>query len=259
MTNSENGLLAMVSHELRAPLGAVLAYAHLLGSGRLDSVRTTSAIATIQRNAKAMRRIIDDLLDMSGPIGGHVCIEPDPIDLVAVIHSALDDVRPAAEDAGLHLTLTCRAASVAVAGDSLRLQQIVGNLLSNAVKFTSPGGHIDVQLGAGVAGVELRVSDTGQGISADFLPRVFDRFARADDPGTRQQGGIGLGLALVRALVERHGGTVQAASEGAERGATFTVRLPALVLPGSAVGPTSNGLTGPRSNGHAHVPPSIRR
>jgi signal transduction histidine kinase len=223
----------------------------MLGSGRLDSARMMNAIRTIERNAKAMDRIIDDLLDMSGPIGGRVCIEPDAVDLVAVIQGALDDVRLAAEARDLHLTLTCHAASVAVVGDALRLQQIVVNLLSNAIKFTPPGGQIDVQLGSGPSGGEIRVSDTGQGISAEFLPRIFDRFARADDSTTRRQGGLGLGLALVRALVERHGGTVQAESRGPLQGATFTVRLPALVRSVTAMGPRSNGLAhGPSSRVH---------
>ncbi len=253
---STDEVLAMVSHELRTPLTAVLAYAKLLGSGRLDSAGATKAIRTIQRNVQAMDRLIDDLLDVSGPIGGRVWIEPDPVDLVAVIQGALDDARPAAEAGGLDLKLTCHAASAAVAGDALRLQQIVANLLSNAIKFTPPGGHIEVQFDSGASGVEIRVSDTGQGISADFLPRIFDRFARAKDSNTRRQGGLGLGLALVRALVERHGGTVQAESRGPGEGATFTVRLPALMRPGNAGGPKSNGLAGPRSNGLAHGPPS---
>jgi len=244
MTNdSEDGLLAMVSHELRTPLVAVLAYAHLLSTGRLDATSAAEAIRTIQRNAEAMDRIIEDLLDVSAPIGGHVCIAPEPIDLVAVIHGACDDVRSAADEGGLYLALTCHAATIPMAGDALRLQQIVANLLSNAVKFTPRGGLIDVQLTAAGAGVELRVSDTGRGISADFLPRVFDRFARAEVPGTRRHGGLGLGLALVRALVEGHGGTVQAASAGHGRGATFTVWLPA----------------GPRSNGQPPGPSSTLR
>jgi signal transduction histidine kinase len=248
MDNPEDEALAMVSHELRTPLQAVLAYAHLLSSGRLDPTRMMDAIHTIQRNAKAMCRIVDDLLDLSGPIGGRVCVEPDPVDLAAVIRGALDDVRPAADAAGLHLRLTCHVASAAVAGDALRLQQIVANLLSNAIKFTPPGGRIEVQLDSGVSGVDVRVSDTGRGISAEFLPRIFDRFTRAEDSTTRRQGGLGLGLALVRALVERHGGTVRAESPGPGQGATFTVRLPALARPGTAVGPRSNGVAhGPSS------------
>jgi signal transduction histidine kinase len=256
VNNSEEELLAMVSHELRTPLIAVLAYAHLLGSGRLDPVSAADALRTIERNAKAMDRIIEDLLDVSAPMGGHVCIAPEPVDLVAVIHCALDDVRPVADGAGLSLTFACHATAVAVAGDALRLQQVVANLLSNAVKFTPCGGHIALGLTAAGSGVELRVSDTGQGISADFLPRIFDRFARADVPGSRQHGGLGLGLALVRALVEGHGGTVQAASAGHGRGATLTVWLPALECPATAVGPRSNGAAGPRSNGQPHGPSS---
>lgn len=248
MHTSDDEILAMVSHELRTPLTAVVAYAELLGSGRLDPARAMKAIHTIRRNAEAMDRIIDDLLDASGPIGGRVAIEPGPVDLVAVTRDVLDDVRLAAEAGGLHLTLTCATPSAAVAGDAVRLQQIVANLLTNAIKFTPPGGRIDVQLRSGASGIELRVSDTGQGIDADFLPRIFDRFARAEDSIRRRQGGVGLGLALVRALVERHGGTVEATSAGLGRGATFIVRLPALGQPLTTVRPRSNGLAhGPSS------------
>jgi signal transduction histidine kinase/ActR/RegA family two-component response regulator len=220
--------LALVSHELRTPLSAILAWARLLGGGQLDPARAIQAITTIERNAKALARIIDDLLDMSRIIGGHVRIEPQAVDLTAVIQGALDEVRLAADAKTLQLTFTCHTAPNPVAGDPIRLQQVVANLLSNAVKFTPPGGHIEVRLASQGSEAEIRVSDTGQGIAVAFLPRIFDRFSQADASSTRRQGGLGLGLAIVKALVERHGGKVQAESPGLGGGATFSVRLPVL-------------------------------
>jgi signal transduction histidine kinase/ActR/RegA family two-component response regulator len=223
--------LAVVSHELRTPLSAILGWARLLGGGQLDPARATHAIHTIERNAKGLARIIDDLLDISRIIGGNVRIEPHAVDLVAVIQGALDEVRLAADARGLHLTFTCHAAPDPIAGDAIRVQQVVANLLSNAVKFTPPGGHVEVRLTPRDSEAEIRVTDTGQGIAAEFLPRIFDRFTQADASSTRRQGGLGLGLAIVKALVERHGGKVRAESPGLGRGATFTVRLPVLSGP----------------------------
>jgi signal transduction histidine kinase/ActR/RegA family two-component response regulator len=220
--------LAVVSHELRTPLSAILGWARLLGGGQLDPARATHAIHTIERNAKGLARIIDDLLDISRIIGGNVRIEPHAVDLVAVIQGALDEVRLAADARRVHLAFTCPTAPDPIAGDPLRLQQIVANLLSNAVKFTPPGGYVEVRLTPRDFEAEIRVTDTGQGIAAEFLPRIFDRFAQADGSSTRRQGGLGLGLSIVKALVERHGGTVRAESPGLGRGAIFTVRLPVL-------------------------------
>jgi signal transduction histidine kinase/ActR/RegA family two-component response regulator len=220
--------LAVVSHELRTPLSAILGWARLLGGGQLDAARTTHAIQTIERNAKALARIIDDLLDTSRLINGNVRIEPQAVDLVAVIQGALDEIRPAADARGVYVTFTYPVEPDPIAGDAIRLQQVVANLLSNAVKFTPLGGQIEVRLIPSGSGAEIRVTDTGQGIAAEFLPRIFDRFTQADDSSTRRQGGIGLGLSIVKALVEAHGGTVQADSPGLGRGATFTVKLPAL-------------------------------
>jgi signal transduction histidine kinase/ActR/RegA family two-component response regulator len=220
--------LAVVSHELRTPLNAVLGWAHLLGGGQLDPARTVNAIHTIERNAKALARIIDDLLDISRIIGGTVRIDPLPVDLVAVIQGALDEIRLVAEAKAVTLRFTCQAAPKPVGGDALRLQQVVANLLSNAVKFTPSGGKVEVRLTSTDARAEIQVIDTGQGIAAAFLPHIFERFTQADTATTRRQGGVGLGLAIVKALVEQHGGTVQADSPGPGRGATFTVRIPVL-------------------------------
>lgn len=220
--------LAVVSHELRTPLNAVLGWARLLGGGQLDSVRTVNAIQTIERNAKALTRIIDDLLDVSRIVGGNVRIDPLPVDLIAVIQGALDEVRLAAEAKTVNLTFTCLAVPDPVGGDVLRLQQVVANLLSNAVKFTPSGGQVEVRLSSTGSQAEIQVADTGQGIDPEFLPRLFEPFTQADTSTTRRQGGIGLGLAIVKALVERHGGTVHGESGGPGTGATFTVRLPVL-------------------------------
>jgi signal transduction histidine kinase/ActR/RegA family two-component response regulator len=220
--------LAIVSHELRTPLNAILGWAQLLEQGQLNAAHTARAIQTIERNAKVLAQIIDDLLDVSRIIAGRALIELQAVDLAAVIQSALDEIRPAADVAALKVTFTCQAAPDRVAGDPLRLQQVFANLLSNAVKFTPPGGHIEVQLTGRDSEAEIRVTDTGQGIAAEFLPRIFDRFTQADASSTRRQGGLGLGLAIVKALVERHGGTVRAESPGLGRGATFIVWLPAL-------------------------------
>lgn len=219
--------LAVVSHELRTPLSAVLGWVRLLATGQLGPAHATRAVATIERNAKALARIIDDLLDISRLLGGGVRIERKPVDLIAVIQGALDEVHPNASARSLEPNFTCaEVRPYLVAGDALRLQQVVANLLTNAIKFTSAGGHIDVRLSAVGSDATIEVSDTGQGITPEFLPHVFDRFTQAEGSAIRRHGGIGLGLAIVRALVERHGGTVLAVSPGLGRGATFTVTIP---------------------------------
>ena len=220
--------LAVVSHELRTPLNAVLGWASLLDAGQLDPARMVNAIRTIVRNARALTRIIDDLLDISRIVGGNVRIDPLPVDLVAVIQGALDEVRLAAEAKAVSLTFTCQAVPDPVGGDALRLQQVVANLLSNAIKFTPAGGKVEVRLTSTGSEAEIQVADTGQGIAAQFLPQIFERFTQADTSTTRRHGGIGLGLAIVKAFVERHGGTVHADSGGVGKGATFTVRIPVL-------------------------------
>ena len=243
--------LALVSHELRTPLNSVLGWASLLGGGQLDPARAAQAIATIERNAKVLARIIDDLLDMSRIIGGTVRIDATPVDLVAVVHGALDEIHLAAAAKGLQVTVIAPTTPDPVAGEAIRLQQVVVNLLSNAVKFTPPGGHIEVRLFSGDSEAVIQVSDTGIGIAPEFLPQTFGRFTQADTSTTRQHGGLGLGLAIVRALVERHGGTVQAASEGPGRGATFTVRRPTL-------GSRRGGAEPPRSAPAAATAPRVR-
>jgi CheY-like chemotaxis protein/two-component sensor histidine kinase len=217
-----------VSHELRTPLNAILGWAHLLGGEQIDPSRTLNALHIIERNAKALTRIIDDLLDSSRIIGGTMRIDPLPVDFVAVIQGALDEIQPLAEAKDVNVTFTCHVVPGPVGGDALRLQQIVANLLSNAIKFTPSGGKVRVRLTSTDTLAEIQVADTGQGIAEQFLPTIFERFTQADPSTTRRQGGIGLGLAIVKALVERHGGTVHAESPGVGKGATFTVHIPVL-------------------------------
>jgi hypothetical protein len=219
--------LAMVSHELRTPLGAVLGCAHLLGRAQLDPAGTVNAIRILERNARAAARIIDDLLDVSRIIGGNIRLDPRPVDLSAVIQEGLDALRLEAQEKGVDVTFVAPLAPVSVAADPFRLTQVFENLLSNAVKFTARGGRIEVRLTSAGPQAEIQVADTGQGIIPAFLPHLFERFTQAKMATTRQ-GGIGLGLTIVKALVERHGGSVHADSPGAGKGATFTVRLPLL-------------------------------
>ena len=219
--------LATVSHELRTPLNAVLGWARMLGSKQLPPDRAGHAIATIERNASALAHLIDDLLDVSRIVAGTLRLAPQPVDLVAVAQAALDAVRPLAATKNVQLAFSPDLPAIEpVSGDAGRLQQVIWNLLANAIKFTPEGGRVDVFIEPSNDHMEVRVVDTGQGISPDFLPHVFERFRQADDATTRRHTGLGLGLAIVRQLVELHGGTVHAASQGVGRGATFTVRLP---------------------------------
>jgi signal transduction histidine kinase/ActR/RegA family two-component response regulator len=219
--------LATVSHELRTPLNAVLGWARMLGSEQLPPARAAHAIATIERNASALAHLIDDLLDVSRIVAGTLRLAPQPVDLVAVAQAALDGVRPVAAAKNVHLAFSPDSGALEpVSGDASRLQQVIGNLLANAIKFTPEGGRVDVFAERSNDHMTIRIVDTGQGITPDFLPHVFERFRQADDATTRRHTGLGLGLAIVRQLVELHGGTVQAASDGVGRGATFTVRLP---------------------------------
>jgi signal transduction histidine kinase/ActR/RegA family two-component response regulator len=219
--------LATVSHELRTPLNAVLGWARMLGAKQLSPSRAKHAIATIERNASALAHLIDDLLDVSRIVAGTLHLAPQPVDLVAVAQAALDALRPLAVAKNVQLAFLTRSpGNRTVSGDASRLQQVIWNLLANAIKFTPGGGRVDVFIEPSNDHMEVRIVDTGQGIGPDFLPHVFERFRQADDATTRRHTGLGLGLAIVRQLVELHGGTVHAASQGVGHGATFTVRLP---------------------------------
>ena len=219
--------LATVSHELRTPLNAILGWARMLGAKQLAPDRAGHAVAVIERNASALAHIIDDLLDVSRIVAGTLHLAPEPVDLVAVAQAALDAVRPLAVTRNVQLAFSPDLPAIeTVSGDAGRLEQVIWNLLANAIKFTPEGGRVDVFIAPSNDHMEVRVVDTGQGISPDFLPHVFDRFRQADGATTRRHTGLGLGLAIVRQLVELHRGTVHAASQGVGRGATFTVRLP---------------------------------
>ncbi|HZG50601.1 MAG TPA: ATP-binding protein, partial [Pyrinomonadaceae bacterium] len=220
--------LATVSHELRTPLTAIVGWSSMLRTGDFDPATTARAIETIQRNALAQTQIIEDLLDVSRIITGKVTLDARPVELNAIVEAALDSVRPAAATKGITLKseTTAGVGHAAVWGDPARLQQVMWNLLANAVKFTPAGGEVIVRVQRAGTHVRVAVADTGQGISRDFLPFVFDRFRQADGTITRTHGGLGLGLAIVRHLIEIHGGTVTVESEGEGRGATFTIELP---------------------------------
>jgi PAS domain S-box-containing protein len=222
--------LATVSHELRTPLTALLGYAQLLQARKRDEAYVARTVEKIARSARAQAQLTEDLLDVARIVTGKLRIEPQPIDLIAVIRAALDTARPAAEAKGLQLQIELEPAASALVGDANRLQQVIWNLLSNATKFTPSGGTITLRLESEDRHARFTVRDTGEGISPAFLPYVFDRFRQADGTSNRAHGGLGLGLAIVRHLVELHGGTVQVASAGVGQGATFTVRLPLAVI-----------------------------
>jgi PAS domain S-box-containing protein len=224
--------LATVSHELRTPLNAISGWAQLLREGELSGEQSARAIETIERNANSQRQIIDDLLDVSSNIMGKTRLKISPVMLGSVINAAVETVRPAAEAKEIRLSVSLNP-SERVSGDAERLQQIMWNLLSNAVKFTPKGGHVEVRLERVNMRIEISVADNGPGIKPEFLPYVFDRFRQADGGFSRRHGGLGLGLAIVRHLVELHGGTVHAFSPGVGHGAIFTVSLP--VAPANAV------------------------
>jgi signal transduction histidine kinase/CheY-like chemotaxis protein len=218
--------LATVSHEIRTPLNAIIGWTHLLRSGRLDDTTAARAIETIDRNAKSQAQLIEDILDVSRMITGKLRLNNELVDIASVINAAIDSVQLAVDSKNLKLEVTLDPLTRHTLGDAGRLQQVVWNLLSNAIKFTSSGGRIEVRLERAGGNVEIRVSDTGQGIGLDFLPFIFDRFRQADGTTTRQHGGLGLGLAIVRHLVELHGGSIKANSEGEGKGSTFIAQLP---------------------------------
>jgi len=228
--------LATLSHELRTPLNAVLGWAITLRGGRLDEATTARALEAIERNARAQSQLIEDLLDISRIVTGKLRLDVRPVEPAAVIEAALDSVRPAAESRSIALETALEPQLEPVFADPDRLQQIVWNLLNNAIKFTPPGGGVEVRLERVGASVEIVVQDTGQGIPADLLPYIFDRFRQADRSSARTRGGLGIGLALVRHLVELQGGQVTAASDGPGKGSTFRVRLPLLARRPAAAG-----------------------
>jgi signal transduction histidine kinase/ActR/RegA family two-component response regulator len=223
--------LSTLSHELRTPLTSIIGWTNLMRAGQVKGEVQAQALETIERNARIQSRLIDDLLDLSRIISGKLLLEAREVELATVVSNSIDVVRPAANAKGIRLTYECEPGAKTISGDSARLQQVAWNLLSNAVKFTPDGGEVRVRLALDGARVRLAVSDTGKGIASEFLPHVFDRFRQADSATTRAYGGLGLGLAIVRHLVELHGGTVEADSDGENRGSTFSVTFPLAQAP----------------------------
>jgi signal transduction histidine kinase len=226
LSRLKDEFLATMSHELRTPLNAIFGWITLLRTRRLDEATEERALETIERNARAQKRLIEDLLDVSRIVTGKVTLELNVVDPRRVVEAALETMLPAADAKGIKLVAQIDRQAGTLRGDFARLQQVVCNLLSNAIKFTPVGGRVEVALGRKGDEAEITVHDSGKGIAQDFLPYVFDRFRQQDGSISRRHGGLGLGLAIVRHLVELHGGTVEASSSGEGQGATFAVRVP---------------------------------
>jgi PAS domain S-box-containing protein len=220
--------LATLSHELRTPLNAILGYARMLRRGQVQADKSDRAIEVIERNAVALTQIVEDVLDVARITAGKVRLNIQAVDPVDLVRNAILSVAPAADARGVRIETVVRNHVGMIAADADRLQQVLWNLLSNAVKFTGRGGAINIELSKSEGDVEIIVSDTGIGIPPDFLPYLFDRFRQADARTTREQGGLGLGLAIARHFTEMHGGTISASSRGEGQGSTFRVRLPVM-------------------------------
>ena len=244
--------LGIVSHELRTPLNAVLGWSQVLRRGKVDEEQASRALDAIDRNARAQAQLVDDLLDTSRVVSGKLRIDLAPTDVAAVVRQAVESFGPLARARGIDLMLHLAHDVGAIPADAGRLEQIVGNLLSNALKFTPPGGRVDVDVAPSGGQMEIRVTDSGIGIPPEFLPHVFERFRQADSTTTRMHGGLGIGLAIVRHLVQLHGGTIRAESAGENKGARFVVSLPGAPVPAApraaglppaeAAGPSLRGL-----------------
>ena len=246
LSRLKDEFLATMSHELRTPLNAIFGWITLLRTRRLDEATQERALETIERNARAQKRLIEDLLDVSRIVTGKVALELVTVDPRRVVEAALETMHPAAQTKGLKIVPLLDIGAGTVRGDFARLQQIVCNLLSNAIKFTDSGGHVEVCLARRNGEVEISVADSGQGITPEFLPLVFDRFRQEDGSISRRHGGLGLGLAIVRHLVELHAGSVEAQSLGEGKGAKFIVRLPVRegsLMPRMSEAPNSSTVT----------------
>ncbi len=222
--------LATLSHELRTPLNAILGWSQLIQRNKDLPQKAKEGLEVIERGARSQARLIDDLLDMSRIISGKIRLDVQRLDLATIIEAAVTTVKPAAEAKGVRLQVVLDPIAGPVKGDPNRLQQVVWNLVSNAVKFTPKGGRIQVFLERVNSHLEITVSDTGEGIEPHFLPHVFDRFVQADASTTRIHGGLGLGLSIVKQLIDLHGGSVRAKSPGKGKGSTFIVSLPFIVV-----------------------------
>jgi len=224
--NIKDEFLALLSHELRTPLTSILGWSNMLETGNLNEHDSKRAIEIIMRNARAQSQLIDDLLDISRIITGKLHLEVQPVELAPMIASVVDDLRPSADARRIDLQMALDPLPSPISGDPERVQQILWNLLSNAIKFTPKGGRVQVRLERVESHVEIIISDTGQGIDPELMLHVFERFRQSDSSSTRRQGGLGIGLSIVRQLVEMHGGVVKCESPGAGKGTTFTVILP---------------------------------
>jgi signal transduction histidine kinase/CheY-like chemotaxis protein len=245
--HAKDEFLSTLSHEMRTPLNAVLGWARiLLDRQTLDQTLVQLALHVIERNASAQAKMIDDMLDMARIVSGKLRLEMKTVDVVSIVLAAVDVIMPSADARQIAVRTHLDPKTPFIVGDQDRLQQVIVNLLSNAVKFTDVGGSIDVELAATGAEISFVVKDTGHGIAPEFLPHVFERFRQGDASSTRRHGGLGLGLALVRDLVELHGGTVLAESEGAGKGATFTVRLPTIAAAQVGTGGARTPTPAPR-------------
>jgi signal transduction histidine kinase/ActR/RegA family two-component response regulator len=222
--------LASLSHELRTPLNAILGYARMLRSGMVAPDKQQKAIDTIERNATSLTQIVEDVLDISRIVSGKIRLNVQPLEFPDIVRSAIDGIVPAAEAKGVRVETVLDPQAAPISGDPERLQQVLWNLLSNAVKFTSRGGKVQVRLERVDSHVEVAVSDTGIGISPEFLPHVFERFRQADAGIARERGGLGLGLSIARQLAEMHGGTIEAFSAGVGQGSTFRLSVPLMAL-----------------------------
>jgi CheY-like chemotaxis protein len=222
--------LAVLSHELRTPLNAIVGYSRLLRGGILSGEKAARGLETLERNATWLTQIVEDVLDISRIVAGKIRLDVQPVNLPSVVQDAIATVQPAANAKGVLLQTILDPTVGPVSGDPDRLQQVVWNLLTNAVKFTPRGGRVQVRLERVSSHVEIIVSDTGAGIHPDFLPHVFERFRQAEAGTTRKTGGLGLGLSIVRHIVEMHGGSVQADSAGEGQGSTFSIQLPLMIL-----------------------------
>jgi signal transduction histidine kinase len=222
---AKDEFLSVLSHELRTPLTAILGWTSMLRTRELDPVTTARALEAIERNSLAQARLIEDIFDVSSVISGKLRLDIQPVDPAALVRASLDLIAPAAQAKGLALGATIAPDLGIIRADPDRFQQILWNLLFNAVKFTPSGGRISIEVERRQSQLQIRVEDTGQGISAEFLPHVFERFQMEDPSSTRVHRGLGLGLALVKNLVEMHGGSITAESKGARQGATFIVTL----------------------------------
>jgi signal transduction histidine kinase/ActR/RegA family two-component response regulator len=238
---AKDEFLAIVSHELRTPLGAILIWTQLLRQETVDEETVARALGIIERSTKSLAQLLDDLLDVSRIVSGKIRLEPRPVDLPSVLQVAVEAAQPAAEQKGVVIECSLERPLVPVSGDPGRLQQIAGNLLSNAIKYTPAGGRIEVRLERSGPQARIQVIDTGMGIRPDFLPYIFEHFRQADSTSTRENRGLGLGLAIARHLVELHGGAIEAESAGEGQGASFTITLPLIEGAVAALLPEEKG------------------